>query len=542
MPRKRKSRDTRFSDYGSFFGMLSGGGTAKIKRDEDRDASEIAAGRDMDGRESDVDSPGYADRQAQVFLPKQSSFEAKLLGAGRAKFSPLGATEILKEVAGSDVAGIWDSLENVRTATKATEHYHNEKIMKEFYGAVGNRKDPNSMSVEQAISGANLRTEILRMAVDVPSPDAHHVIKKMRQKFNSRVKAAMAADDQQELIQLSAEIADYLNMERHEDYREEPKAGDIDAEGVLQKVLAKDKAKRDEIKGTNETVEEVGGSKPASQQGYSPGGKDAINVMGRSHVFSSVEQVDSEPIELSAAVSMVLDETRGSWDKQKGRFKGTPGRDIWRLGMFGDTAVFEENKKTRGKVAIMVDMSGSMGCPCASCDGQRGRGWQQLHAGSQRGDYRNAAWLAWQSAGAIMKAFPESEVYSYSSGRGGHCGAVILTNQVNNQPTHTSVSHYMGGGTPTCTGALYLKQVLTSDIGASAAVLITDGYPNSQDCTAAVNRGFMRDGLRFASVLIGHDLRNMDTIFPSESSVMINTEDELSNLQQTMRFLSEVRQ
>ena len=73
-------------------------------------------------------------------------------------------------------------------------------------------------------------------------------------------------------------------------------------------------------------------------------------------------------------------------------------------------------------------------------------------------------------------------------------------------------------------------------------MLITDGYPNNSDCTAAVNKGFMRDGLRFANVLIGHDLRNMDKIFPSESSVMINGEDELPNLQETMRFLAEVRQ
>jgi hypothetical protein len=541
MPRKRKSRDTRFSDYGSFFGMLSGGGTAKIKRDDDRDASEIAAGRDLEGQDSDVDSQGYADRQAQVFLPKQSSFEAKLLGAGRAKFSPLGATEILKEEVGSDVAGIWDSLENVRTAHKATDHYHNEKVMKEFYGAVGKRQDPNSMSVEQAISGANLRTEILRMAVDVPSPDAHHVIKRMRSKFNARVKAAMAADDQQELIQLSVEIADYLNMERNENYREPNREGDVDAEDILKRVLAKDKAKRGEIKEGNATAGEVETEDP-QKRGYSPGAKDAMKVMGRDHVFSNVEHVESEPITLSAAVSMVLDETRGSWDKEQGKFKGVPSRDIWRLGMFGDTAVFEENKKTRGKVAIMVDMSGSMGCPCDQCDQGRGRGWHASLPASQGGHYRNAAWLAWQAAGAIMKAFPESDVYSYSSGRGGRCAATILTNQTGNQPTHMSVGYKMGGGTPTCTGALYLKQVITSDIGASAAVLITDGYPNIADCTAAVNKGFMRDGLRFASVLIGHDLRNMDTIFPSESSVQISGEDELANLQQTMRFLGEVRQ
>ena len=536
MPRKRKSRDTRFSDYGSFFGMISGGGKAKIKRDDSRDVSEIAAGRDRsEDTKRDFDSTNYASRQAEIYLPKQSSFEAKLLGAGRAKFSPLGATDILKEVAGSDVASIWDSLENVRTATKATAHYHNEKIMKEFYGAVGSRQDPNSMSVEQAISGANLRTEILRMAVDVPSPDAHHVIKKMRQKFNGRVRAAMAADDQEELIRLSAEIADYLNMERHEDWRE-PKRRGIDAEDILERVKAKDKAKRDEIKDQNEAETEV----DEGTHSYIPGAKDAIKVMGREHMFSSVKHVESEPIELGAAISMVLDETRGSWDKAKGRFKGVPGRDIWRLGTFGDTAVFEENKKTRGKVAIMVDMSGSMGCPCGDCDRGRGRGWHRTQG--QSGIYRNAAWLAWQCAGAIMKAFPESDVYSYSSGSGGYCAASIFTNQTGNQPTHQEVYTGMGGGTPTCTGALYLKQVITSDIGASAAVLITDGYPNNSECTSAVNKGFMRDGLRFASVLIGHDLRNMDSIFPSESSVTINGEDELANLQQTMRFLSEVRQ
>jgi len=539
MARKRKKRDTRFSDYGSFFGMLSGGGKARIKRDDSRDASEIAAGRDWaEDTEADFDSTGYASRQAEIHLPRQSSFEAKLLGAGRAKFSPLGATEILKEEAGSDIAGIWDSLENVRTAQKATDHYHNEKIMTEFYGAVGKRQDPHAMSVEQAISGANLRTEILRMAVDVPSPDAHHIINRMRSKFGSRVRATMAADDQADLIRLSAEIAEYLNMERPEGWREPPPRGPIDAEGILEKVNAKDAAKRAEIKDTNAPGNEFEDEAPQNR-GYNPGPKSATSVMGRNHSFRTVESVDSEPIELGTLVGMVLDETRGAWDKQKGRFKGIPGRDIWRLGMFGDTAVFEENKKTRGKVAIMVDMSGSMGCPCEVCDNNRGRGWYRGRMGSNS-IFRNAAWLAWQCAGAIMKAFPESVVYSYSGGGCSH--ASILTNQTGNQPTHGAVGAKMGGSTPTCSGALYLKQVITSDIGASAAVLITDGYPNRADCTAAINKGFMRDGLRFASVLLGHDLRNMDSIFPSESSVIIDGEDDLPNLQQTMRFLAEIRQ
>ena len=199
--------------------------------------------------------------------------------------------------------------------------------------------------------------------------------------------------------------------------------------------------------------------------------------------------------------------------------------------MLGDTAVFEDNPKVRGKVAIMVDMSGSMGCPCPRCVGRR--------AAYHR---MTPAWLAWQAAGAIMKAFPESVVYSYSSGRGGSCAAVIATNPVGQQPVHEEVRGRMGGGTPTCTGALFLKQVILTDIGASAAVLITDGYPNYSNCTAAVNHGFVRDGLRFASILIGHDLSNMDTIFPSESTVNIGSEDELYNLQNTMRFLAEVRQ
>ena len=531
---KKKSRDTRFSDYGSFFGMISGGGRAKIRRDSGRDASDIAAGRGLgdDDWKLGTELPDYARRQAEVFLPTQSSFEAKLLGAGRAKFSPLGATETLKDEVGSDVASIWDTLENVRTAHKAADHYHNDKIMREFYSAVSKRADPVPMTVEQAISGSNLRTEMLRIGIDVPSPNAHPIMDKVRRKFGKRITTAIDADDQESLIGLSAEIAEYLTMSRPENFRRPPPGGgSVDPRGLRGKVQAKDKQKRDEIKAVKE--EESAGAGDSDSVGQDvPGPKKSIDVGGKRHTFSDVTEVRSEPIELGSATSLVLDETRGLWGRTKNKFKGTPSRDIWRLSMLGDTAVFEDNPKVRGKVAIMVDMSGSMGCPCSNCVSRRARSYHHW----------SPAWLAWQAAGAIMKAFPESVVYSYSSGRGGSCAAVIATNPVGHQPVHDEVKRRMGGGTPTCTGALFLKQVILTDIGASAAVLITDGYPNYTDCTAAVNHGFVRDGLRFASVLIGHDLSNMDRIFPSESSVNIGSEDELYNLQNTMRFLAEVRQ
>ena len=531
---KKKSRDTRFSDYGSFFGMISGGGRAKIRRDADRDASDIAAGRglgDEDGNRGTA-LRDYAHRQAEVFLPTQSSFEAKLLGAGRAKFSPLGATETLKEEVGSDVASIWDTLENVRTANKAADHYHNGKIMQEFYSAVSKRPDPAPMTTEQAITGSNLRTEMLRIGIDVPSPNAHPIMDKVRRKFGKRITTAIDVDDQESLIGLSAEIAEYLNMSRPETFRRPPPGnGNVDPSGLLGRVQAKDKQKRDEVKAVKEQEGGVGDDDGVGQDVAGP--KKALDIWGKRHTFSDVREVQSEPIELGSATSLVLDETRGLWGRSKSKFKGIPSRDIWRLSMLGDTAVFEDNPKVRGKVAIMVDMSGSMGCPCPKClNGRRSRGYHNW----------SPAWLAWQAAGAIMKAFPESVVYSYSSGRGGSCSATIATNPVGQQPVHEEVRRHMGGGTPTCTGSLFLKQVILTDIGASAAVLITDGYPNYTDCTAAVNHGFVRDGLRFASILIGHDLSNMDTIFPSESSVNISSEDELYNLQNTMRFLAEVRQ
>ena len=538
---KKKSRDTRFSDYGSFFGMISGGGRAKIKRDAERDASDIAAGRGLDDQYGDaVNRNDYAHRQAEVYLPRQSSFEAKLLGAGRAKFSPLGATETLKEAVGSDVASIWDTLENVRTAHKAADHYHNGKIMQEFYSAVSKRPDPAPITAEQAITGSNLRTEMLRIGIDVPSPNAHPIMDKVRKKFGKRITTAIGADDQESLIGLSAEIAEYLNMSRPENFRRPPPGnGSVDPGGLLEKVQTKDKQKRDEIKAVKNQEAEADRSDGDGIGHDVVGPKKAVNIKGQEHLFSDVRQVRSEPIELGSATTLVLDETRGLWGKTKNKFKGMPSRDIWRLGMLGDTAVFEDNPKVRGKVAIMVDMSGSMGCPCSRCAnyGRRRRGY--MH----NTNLRSPAWLAWQAAGAIMKAFPESSVYSYSSGRGtGSCSATIATNPTGQQPTHDEVSRTLGGGTPTCTGALFLKQVILSDIGASAAVLITDGYPNYSECTKAVNYGFIRDGLRFASVLIGHDLSNMDTIFPSESSVNISSEDELYNLQNTMRFLAEVRQ
>ena len=147
-----------------------------------------------------------------------------------------------------------------------------------------------------------------------------------------------------------------------------------------------------------------------------------------------------------------------------------------------------------------------------------------------------------------MTAFPESVSYSYA-GVNGHlgprvdwnhsiCDAEVAEIPVGNQPVHAGL---IGGSTPTCCGALYLKRVVTSDLGASAAVLITDGYPDRRECTANVNKGFSKEGVRFATVMVNHDGRNMETVFPSESSVSINTEEDLIRLQQTMRFLAEVR-
>lgn len=539
----KRKRDTRFNDFGSFFGLLSGGGKATIKR-TDITAANISAGY--------TGSDRFGQKQTEVFLPRRSSFETKLLGAGRSKFSPLGATEILEAKLGSDVANIWDSLENVRVAQQTAQHYHNSKVMKEFYESISEMEDPFAFTDKQAVTGGALTTEMLRMGIDVPSPNAHPIINRMRRKFDRRVQDTLASNDRIETIRLSAEIADFLRIETQPRRIGRKPKGEEDVNGttlqgtdigdVNDAVEAKDKAERSQQKASqelksNEQAEKQGNS----NEDVAGTAKNPIVDSGSEHRFR-VKSTEVEPIQLSSHTTLALDETKGLWHRDPNKFRGIPTSDIWKLGLYGDTAVFKDVPKVRGKVAIMVDMSSSMGCPCEGCSGNTS---YRRRNGNL---YFSPAWLAWQAAGAIMMAFPESVAYTYAGSYGslgkrvtyynGVCDADITEVPIGNQPVHGGI---YGGSTPTCCGALYLKRVVTSDLGASAAVLVTDGYPDRRGCTANVNRGFSEEGVRFATVMVNHDGRNMETVFPSESSVSINTEEDLIRLQQTMRFLAEVR-
>lgn len=276
---------------------------------------------------------------------------------------------------------------------------------------------------------------------------------------------------------------------------------------------------------------------------------------------------------LDHRVRTILSDFRDIQGRQLKR-RGRPTSKAWRLGL-GDTKVFTEPPKTRGELVVMVDFSSSMG------------NW---HEGSTNG------YLACQIMLAIAARHPDSKFYGFTSVserqedmmdrvivnrhadppetklvKMGHGWKLSDTQVVEisagNVPTHGALRLSARGsdlsqGTPMCAALNALEDLLQVKHAGSAAVFITDGEPQSSRWVESPEAlgGFAEDygcmmsygghhvaaiadrlhttGTRFAVVNVGFEGAKL---FPADVLQVIDTIEDLPKIREVLGWLDEVR-
>ncbi len=236
-----------------------------------------------------------------------------------------------------------------------------------------------------------------------------------------------------------------------------------------------------------------------------------------------------EPTKLSIYGELVLDETAGLGRQTKRHGRPTP--DVWKLGLYGETKVFTRPPKRKGRLIVLVDLSGSVGC------------WCEEHKGSARYGRTTSGWKEWQVASTISRRLPDATVIGFSGAQG---GTYIVPIDPGNQPVcNEEMPSGIGGSTPICGALDYAKTLLDEALQDSTLVVITDGSPN--DCsanrdpeqhTSELSHQLVKDGAKFVLVLV--DCNRTD-LYPAEVTIEVNSDEDLLEVSTAISAILERR-
>lgn len=195
-------------------------------------------------------------------------------------------------------------------------------------------------------------------------------------------------------------------------------------------------------------------------------------------------------------------------------YVGEPSQKTWELS-FGKTKVFRRAAAKRGRIGILIDISGSMGCGCVSC-------------ASDRPD--STAALAYAAAKSLAELDSDAIVSAY-------CGVdEIYRLQPGHTLTHEAYQH-TGGATPTCAALEWLEKAMGGELEGATCVLITDGHPSAcgaqrrpREHTAEIANRMYNAGMKFGCVVV-QAREDVVRDLPKPVTVVVNNQRELGNIQ-----------
>ena len=236
----------------------------------------------------------------------------------------------------------------------------------------------------------------------------------------------------------------------------------------------------------------------------------------------------TEPIVMGVHSRLLLDSLDD--DGSRMRYSGTATPSAWRLN-HGYTKVFTRKPKTKGKVICLVDLSGSMQCWCAECNGEDPDSF-----------YTASGYLAWQTVGVLTSRFPDIEVFGFASS---YRKNYILPVPAREQPQCREIvgSTIHIDGNADCTALAWLRSYLGVHESEATAIVITDGNPgdpypvrcDSWRHTQKIAKEMHAAGMRYASVLIN---RAPSDLYPNEIQVSVNNAKSIANLQGVLNWLT----
>ena len=237
----------------------------------------------------------------------------------------------------------------------------------------------------------------------------------------------------------------------------------------------------------------------------------------------------TEPIVMGVHSRLLLDSLDD--DGSRMRYSGTATPSAWRLN-HGYTKVFTRKPKTKGKVICLVDLSGSMQCWCAECNGTE----------DPDSLWTASGYLAWQTVGVLTSRFPDIEVFGFASS---YMTNYILPVPAREQPQCRNIvsSTIQIDGNADCTALAWLRSYLGVHESEATAIVITDGNPgdpypvrcDSWRHTQKIAKEMHAAGMRYASVLIN---RAPSDLYPNEIQVSVNNAKSIANLQGVLNWLT----
>jgi len=253
--------------------------------------------------------------------------------------------------------------------------------------------------------------------------------------------------------------------------------------------------------------------------------KDATEAIGGvqvsyagDHLLNIYPTPDTEKIQ-GNTVTLDIKQSRGILGTTQ-KYVGEPSQKTWEL-TFGNTKVFRRRSSTRGRVGILIDVSGSMGCGCNAC------------AASSPD---RPATLAYAAANALAELDRDAIVAAY-------CGMDEIYRL---KPGHT-LSHAAysstGGATPTCAALEWLEKAMGGELEGASCILITDGYPSAcgakrrpQDHTSEIAHRMYNSGMKFGCVVVHADKRVVRGM-PEPVTVIVNNQKDLVNIQSIINVI-----
>ena len=247
--------------------------------------------------------------------------------------------------------------------------------------------------------------------------------------------------------------------------------------------------------------------------------KDATEAIGNvqvsyagDHLLNIYPTPDMEKIQSSTA-KLDIKQSRGILGTTQ-NYVGEPSQKTWEL-TFGNTKVFRRKANTRGRVGILIDISGSMGCGCNACTAS---------------SPDRPATLAYAAANALAELDSDAIVAAY-------CGMDEIYRL---KPGHT-LSHAAysstGGATPTCAALEWLEKAMGGELEGASCILITDGFPSAcgakrrpQEHTSEIAHRMYNSGMKFGCVLVHTDTRVVRGM-PEPVTAIVNRQKDLGNIQ-----------
>ena len=265
---------------------------------------------------------------------------------------------------------------------------------------------------------------------------------------------------------------------------------------------------------TGQLVPPEGNSTNPYHQRFRP---TSLQSSGRKHQPVQMLEVEQEPIVANFSTQLFIESQARSNERKKTNL-GQPTHKVWQINQ-GKMRVFEKPEKRRGKVLVMVDLSGSMGC------------WCEHHKHRDRSGY-----IAFQTVKAITSR-ADAEVYGFCCTERDYI--VPLRNGY--QPLCRKETQGIPSGNPDCAALMWMGEKLKGLGRDALAIFISDGQP-AASCgdtvahTKAEARNLRAQGLEFANILINTDDYGC---YPGAVQAMVTTPEEIFKIQPVLDLMGD---